>query len=75
MLGWQKRKRESRIISYANALLRTDSTRTLKRRYAGFVARKGGERLPRVIFLGMVEGKADSGGNGWDRMKDLEEDL
>ena len=24
-LGWRKRKREDRILSYANALLRTDS--------------------------------------------------
>ena len=55
-LGWRKRKREDHIVSYANAILRTDSesVETTVRRprmlFAGFVARMGEERLPRVMF-------------------------
>ena len=51
-LGWRKRKYEDHILSYANALLRTDSESietTVQRRrilFADFVARKGEERLP-----------------------------
>ena len=44
-LGWRKRKREHHILSYVNALLRTDFDsveRTVRRRkFAGFVARMG----------------------------------
>ena len=45
--GWRKRKRQDHILSYANALLRTESESvgtTVRRRrilFAGFVARMG----------------------------------
>ena len=80
-LGWRKRNREDHILSYANALLRTDSESveaTVRRRtilFAGFVARMGEERLPRRVMFGeMLGGKGYSGGQEWDWMKDLEED-
>ena len=64
-LGWRKRNREDHILSYANALLRTDSesveTTVRKRRvlFAGFVARMGEERLlRRVMFREMLGVKA-----------------
>ena len=50
-LRWRKRKREDHVLSYAKALLRTDSESvetTVRRRsilFAGFVARMG-ERAP-----------------------------
>ena len=68
-LGWRKRKRENHILSYANALLRTDSesVETTVRTprilfagllFAGFVARMGEKRLPRRVMLGeMLGGK------------------
>ena len=80
-LGWQKSKREDHIQSHANALLKTDSESvetTVRRRrilFAGFVARMGEERLPRVMFVEMLGGKGYSGGQEWERMKDLEGDL
>ena len=81
-LGWRKRKRGDHILSYANTLLRTDSksveTAVRRRRilFAGFVARLGEESLPkRVMFGGMFGGKGYAGGQVWDWMKDLEEDL
>ena len=81
-LGWRKRKREDHILSYASALLRTDSESietTVRRRrilFAGFVTRMGEERLPkRVMFGEMVGGKGYSGGQEWDWMRYLEEDL
>ena len=68
-LGWRKRKRKDHILSYANALLRTDSESvetTVRRRsilFAGFVARMGEERLPRRVMFGeMLGGKGYSGG-------------
>ena len=80
-LGCWKRKREDRTMSYANALLRTDSesveTSARRRRilFAGFVARIGEERLPRrAMFVEMLGGKGYSRGQEWDRMKDPEED-
>ena len=64
-LGWRKRKREDHILSYDNALPRTDSesveTTVRKRRvlFAGFVARMGEERLlRRVMFREMLGVKA-----------------
>ena len=64
------------------ALLRTDSESvetTVRRRrilFAGFVLRMGEERLPRRVMFGeMLGGKGYSGGQEWDCMKDLEEDL
>ena len=81
-LGWRKRKREDHILSYANELLRTDSESaetTVRRRrilFAGFVSRMGEERLPRRVMFGeMLGGKGYSGGQEWNWMKDLEEDL
>ena len=44
--------------------------------FAGFVVRTGEERLPRRVMFGeMLGGKGYSGGQDWDWMKDLEEDL
>ena len=82
-LDWRERKREDHILSYANALLRTDSESvetTVRRRRilsADFVARMGEERLPRRVVFGEILGvKAIlRGGQDWDWMKDLEEDL
>ena len=68
-LRWRKRKREGHTLSYANALVKTDSESvetTVRRRrvlFAGFVASMGEERLPkRVIFREMVAGKGCSFG-------------
>ena len=64
-LGWRQRKREDHILSYANALLRTDSERvetTVRRRrmlFAGFVARMGEEHLPRRVMFGEMLGGND----------------
>ena len=81
-LGWRKRKREGHIWSYANALLRTDSESvetTVRRRrvlFTGFVARMREERLPRKVMFGeILGGKGYSGGQEWDWIKDLEEEL
>ena len=82
-LGWRERKREDHILSYANALLRTNvlSVETTVRRhnrklFSGFVTRMGEERLPkRAMFGEMVGGKGYSGGQEWDWMRYLEEDL
>ena len=81
-LGWRKRKREDHILSYAHAILRTDSESvetTVRRRrilFAGFVTRMEEERLPRRVMFGeMLGGKGYSGGQEWDWMKDIEEDL
>ena len=81
-LGWQKRKREDHILSYAHAILRTDSESvetTVRRRrilFAGFVTRMEEERLPRRVMFGeMLGGKGYSGGQEWDWVKDVEEDL
>ena len=72
-LGWRKRKREDHILSYDNALPRTDSesveTTVRKRRilFAGFVARMREVRLPRrVIFGEMLKGKGYYGRQEWD---------
>ena len=56
---------EDHILSYANALLRTDSERvetTVRRRrmlFAGFVARMGEEHLPRRVMFGEMLGGND----------------
>ena len=62
-LRWRKQTREDHILSYANALLRTDSESfetTVRRRrilFAGFVARMGEGLLPRrVMFWGDARG-------------------
>ena len=81
-LGWRKRKREDHILSYADALLRTNSESvetTVRRRrilFAGFVEHMGEERLPRrVIFGEMLGGKDYSGGQEWHWIEELGEDL
>ena len=81
-VGWRKRKHEDHMLSYANALFKTDSesveTAVRRRRilFAGFVARMGEERLPRSVMFGeMLGGNGYSGGQEWDLMKDLGEDL
>ena len=67
-------------MSYANALLRTDSesVETMVRRrrilFAGLLARMGEERLPRRVMFGeILGGKGYSGGQEWDWMNDLED--
>ena len=68
-LGWQKRKREDHILSYANAFLREDSESvetTVRRRrilFAGFAGSMGEEHLPRRVMFGEMLGgiKATSG--------------
>ena len=81
-LVWQRRKRKDYILSYDNALLRTDSESvetTVRRRrilFTGFVARMGEERLPRRgMFVEILGGKGYSGRQKWDWMKDVEKDL
>ena len=67
-LGWRKRKREDHVLSYADALLRTDSESidtTVRRRrifFANFVARMGEERVPRRVMFGEM-----LGGKGYSR--------
>ena len=68
-LEWRKRKRDDHTLSYADALVQTDSesvkaiVRKRKILLAGFVARIGEERLPqRVMFGEFVWGKGYSGG-------------
>ena len=77
-LAGAKTRRPHVILSYANALLRTDSESvetTVRRRrtlFTGFVARMGEERLSRRVMFGeMFEGKGYSGGQEWDWMKEL----
>ena len=50
-------------------------TTTRRILFAGFLARMGEARLPRVMFVEMLGGKGYSGGQEWDWMKGLEEDL
>ena len=75
-LGWRKRKRDGRTLSYADALAKTASESieavVRKRRILieGFIARMGEERLSqRVMFGELVGGKGYSGGQeirtGW----------
>ena len=77
--GWRKLKREDCIL-YAPRRTDSESVETTLRRrrilFAGFVARMGEERLPRRVMVGeMLGSKGYSGGQKWDWMKDLEEDL
>ena len=80
--GWRKRKRDDHTLSCADALAKTASESmeaiVRKRRilFAGFVARKGEERLPqRVMFGEFVGGKGYSGGQEKDWMAHLKEDM
>ena len=70
-VGWRKRKHEDHMLSYANALFKTDSesveTAVRRRRilFAGFVARMREEILPRrVMFVEIVGGKGLLRGTG-----------
>ena len=81
-LGWRKRKRDDKTLSYADALAKTASesieARVRKRRilFARFVSLTGEERLPqRVMFGELVGGKGYSGGQEKDGMAYLEEDM
>ena len=81
-LGWWKRKRDDRTLSYADALAKTASESieaiVRKRRilFAGFVARMGEERPPqRVMFGELVGGNGYSGGQEKDWMMHLKEDM
>ena len=81
-LGWWKREREDHILSYANALIRTDSesvettVRIRSMLFTGFESRMGEERLPGTVMFGeMLGSKYYSGGQEWDGSNNLEEDL
>ena len=81
-LGWWKRKRDDRTLSYADELVSTAfegiEATVRKRRilFAGFVACVGHERLPqRVMFGGLVGGKGYTGGQEKYWMVRLEEDM
>ena len=71
-LGWWERKREDHSLSYANALLRTDSESddtTVRRRrvlFVGFMARTVEERLPRRVMFGEM-----LGGKGYHGVQEL----
>ena len=81
-LGWRRRKREDHTLSFARALVKTDSESievTLRRQNilcAGFVARMGEELLRRRVLFGkMVGGKDFSFGQVRDWMGRLQEGL
>ena len=81
-LGWRKRKHDDHTLSYVDAFAKTASesieTTVRQRRilFAGFVARMGGERMPRrVMFEGLVGGKGYSGGQEKDWMVRSKEDM
>ena len=82
-IGWSKRKRTDRPLSYAQALTQTDREETIeatvrKRRlcFAGFVMRMEDHRLPKRLLLGtMAEGKGYRGGQESDWVSHLGEDL
>ncbi|CAM9298222.1 unnamed protein product [Pylaiella littoralis] len=64
-IGWKKRERTDRPMSYAVALINTGCDECIeatmrKRRlcFAGFVARTRDERLPKIALLGELEGGA-----------------
>ena len=82
-IGWRKREKTDRPLSYAEALLRTGCDESIeatvrKRRlcFAGFVMRMGDDRLPKLVMLGEMEGGARYlGGQEYDWLKRLQEDL
>ena len=80
--GGRERKRHDHTPSYGDALAKTASgsieAKVHKGRllFAGFVARKGDERLPqRVMFGELVRGKGYSGGQDKDWMGHLNENM
>ena len=82
-IGWKKRERTDRPMSYAEALTKAGCDECIeatvrKRRlcFAGFVARMRDTRLPKTALLGEFEGGARySGGQEFDWLKRLQEDL
>ena len=72
-LGWQNLNHEDDILSYSNALVRTDFTivemtvRRPRMLLASFAVRMGEERLPRWVRFGEVLGSEGySGRQEWD---------
>ncbi|CAB1118404.1 unnamed protein product [Ectocarpus sp. CCAP 1310/34] len=82
-IGWRKRKRSDRPLSYAHALIQAGCEETIeatvrKRRlcFAGFVMRMEDSRLPKRMLLGaMAGGVGYRGGQESDWVSRLGEDL
>ncbi|CAB1105143.1 unnamed protein product [Ectocarpus sp. CCAP 1310/34] len=82
-IGWSKRKRSDRPLSYAQALIQAGCEETIeatvrKRRlcFAGFVMRMEDSRLPKRMLLGaMAGGVGYRGGQESDWVSRLGEDL
>ncbi|CAB1097697.1 unnamed protein product [Ectocarpus sp. CCAP 1310/34] len=82
-IGWSKRKRSDRPLSYAQALIQAGCEETIeatvrKRRlcFAGFVMRMEDNRLPKRMLLGAMGGGVGSrGGQESDWVSCLGEDL
>ncbi|CAB1099135.1 unnamed protein product [Ectocarpus sp. CCAP 1310/34] len=82
-IGWSKRKRSDRPLSYAQTLIQTGCEETIeatmrKRRlcFAGFVMRMEDNRLPKRMLLGaMAGGVGYRGGQESDWVSRLGEDL
>ncbi|CAB1113710.1 unnamed protein product [Ectocarpus sp. CCAP 1310/34] len=82
-IGWSKRKRSDRPLSYAQALIQAGCEETIeatvrKRRlcFAGFVMRMEDNRLPKRMLLGaMAGGTGYRGGQESDWVYRLGEDL
>ncbi|CAB1098869.1 unnamed protein product [Ectocarpus sp. CCAP 1310/34] len=82
-IGWSKRKRSDRPLSYAQALIQAGCEETIeatvrKRRlcFAGFVMRMEDNRLPKRMLLGaMAGGVGYRGGQESDWVSRLGEDL
>ncbi|CAB1116625.1 unnamed protein product [Ectocarpus sp. CCAP 1310/34] len=82
-IGWSKRKRSDRPLSYAQALIQAGCEETIeatvrKRRlcFAGFVMRMEDNRLPKRMLLGaMAGGVGYRGGQEIDWVSRLGEDL
>ncbi|CAB1115072.1 unnamed protein product [Ectocarpus sp. CCAP 1310/34] len=81
-IGWSKRKRSDRPLSYAQALIQAGCEETIeatvrKRRlcFAGFVMRMEDNRLPKGILLGAMAGGGYRGGQESNWVSRLGEDL
>ncbi|CAN0240606.1 unnamed protein product, partial [Pylaiella littoralis] len=82
-IGWKKRERTDRPLSYAKALITAGCNESVeatvrKRRlcFAGFVARMRDERLPKIALLGELQGGARYlGGQEFDWLRRMQEDL
>ena len=81
-IGWTKRVRTDRPLSYAEALTRAGCEEcieaTVRRRrlcFAGFVVRMTDDRLPKFALMGELEGRQRYvGGQEFDWVKRLKED-